>query len=149
MPRPYWQLLWLLAACGDAGSTFCGDSPCNGPPGLPCRCGIASAGSAAPSQDAQLPTTGLQLTNTSRDSVIELKVGDNVVLTLQTIGPGDYGKPELSSAAVSFDGTSLVSPPNPGGPQRSYVFHAVAAGEATLTIPHSVGATFRLTFHVQ
>lgn len=130
--------LWALAACGDEDR--CGDVVCSGSAGLP----AAAAGSASPAQSA-----ALQLTNAAQDSVVELTIGQAVELTLQTIGPGEYADPELSSAAVSFDGKAYAPLQNPGGPKQIYRFHALASGSVTISIAHTQGRpTFTLMFHV-
>jgi hypothetical protein len=90
------------------------------------------------------------LDRTAQGSVIELVVGQTVDLTLATVGPGNYGDPQLSSSAVAFNGSEYPPAQNPGGPTQLYRFHAVAIGSTTLTIPHTQAghASFTLTFHV-
>jgi hypothetical protein len=62
--------------------------------------------------------------------------GDRIEVTLQTIGPGRYDSPILSSGSVRFLGESQGAP-NPGGPLQLFRFDAVATGRADVTIPHS------------
>ena len=64
-------------------------------------------------------------------------VGDKIEVTLQTIGPGQYGDPILSSGSVKFLGESSAGAPNPGGPRQLYQFEAVASGRADISIPHT------------
>lgn len=61
-----------------------------------------------------------------------------VDLTLQTIGGGQYGEPEVSSPAVRFEGMSFPAVQNPGGPTQIYQFRAITQGSAVVTIPHSI-----------
>jgi len=69
-----------------------------------------------------------------------------VDLTLGTVGPGQYGEPTISSAAVRFEGMTLPAAQNPGGPTQLYKFRAVAVGAAVIIIPHDTKpAPFTLT----
>ncbi len=68
-------------------------------------------------------------------------VGDTIEVTLQTIGPGHYGSPVLSSGSVVFLGESSAGPPIPAGPTQLYRFEAVASGLAEITIAHTGGPT--------
>ena len=79
---------------------------------------------------------------TARDSGkdINLAMNQHVYLTLQTVGPGQFGEPELSSDAVRFEGMILPPSQNPGGPTQVYHFRTVAAGTSLLTIPHDSGS---------
>ncbi len=72
-------------------------------------------------------------------------VGDQMDVTLQTIGPGEYAAPGLSSSAVRYLGVSLVGPAIPAGPTQRFVFEVVATGSTEIVIPHtSQGPTFRV-----
>lgn len=62
-------------------------------------------------------------------------VGQQIEITLGTVGPAQYGVPLVSSTAVRLESTALNWPPNPGGPTFVYIFEAVAAGEAQVIIP--------------
>jgi hypothetical protein len=68
---------------------------------------------------------------------ISVPAGAEIDLTLQTIGPGEYGEPQLSSEAVRFLDVPYVSPPIPAGPTQLFRFEAVSPGEATITIQGS------------
>jgi hypothetical protein len=70
---------------------------------------------------------------------VEASVGDTIEITLQTIGPGQYGDPILSSGSLMFLGVSFADKPIPAGPTQLYRFEAVASGQADITIPHTGG----------
>ncbi len=69
-----------------------------------------------------------------------VSVGRKLSVTLQTIGPGSYGTPEISSDAVEFLEMTFPELQNPGGPMQVYEFRAAAPGPADVVIPHSVRA---------
>ena len=80
----------------------------------------------------------ISLSNADSGSTVVAAVGDKIELTLQTIGPGQYGTPSSSSVSVSFLGeSSPPGQPNPGGVRQLYRFAVVASGRADITIPHS------------
>jgi hypothetical protein len=81
-----------------------------------------------------------ELTAKDNGSIVNLAMNQYVYLKLQTIGPGQYGEPVLSSAAVSFEGMTFPTAQNPGGPTQVYQFRTLAAGTALLTIPHDSGS---------
>jgi hypothetical protein len=87
------------------------------------------------------------LTAQDNGSDLNLVMQQAVFLTLQTIGPGQFGEPVISSAAASFEGMTFPKAQNPGGPTQLYRFRAVADGTALITIPHDDGsAPFTVTF---
>ncbi len=97
----------------------------------------------------------ISLQNSDTGRTVAVAVGDELDVTLQTVGPGQYGTPSLSSASVQFLGVSLAGAPNPGGPTQLFRFEASAPGRAELSIQHegeSPGgpalAPFRLTIEV-
>ena len=61
-------------------------------------------------------------------------VGQQIEITLGTIGGPQYGKPVISSPAIRLASTAL-GPINPGGPSFTYIFEAAAEGEAQVTVP--------------
>jgi hypothetical protein len=81
---------------------------------------------------------------------ISAKVGQPIVVTLQTIGGGHYDTPQISSPAIRFEGESPVpaAKQNPGGPTQVYRFTAVAEGEAQIRIPHT-DSNPTVTFTIQ
>ncbi len=76
------------------------------------------------------------LTNDS-SRTISLDVGQELDLTLGTVGPGVYQTPTISSDAVAFLGDSLVGPNSPAGPRQLFRFQGVAAGSAIIVLTHS------------
>lgn len=62
-------------------------------------------------------------------------VGQQIEISLGTVGPRQYGDPEISSPAVQLVSTALEYPQNPGGPRFIYIFEAVAAGETRVRVP--------------
>ena len=84
------------------------------------------------------PGKALSFDNSDTGRVVSAGVGDEIDITLQTIGPGQYDEhPDVSSPAVAFAKVSPVTPPNPGGPRQIFQFKAVAAGHAVITIVHT------------
>jgi hypothetical protein len=83
---------------------------------------------------------------------LTVTVGQQIEITLGTVGPKHYGNPQVSSPAVRLESVAQAGPPNPGGPTFVYIFEAVAVGEAQVRIPiiHSENPdwTKRLTFAV-
>ena len=87
-----------------------------------------------------------QLTSKDNGRFVGLAFHQEVDLTLQTIGPGQFGEPVISSQAVSFEGMTFPTAQNPGGPTQLYRFRTVADGNAVITIPHdNGGAPFTIT----
>ena len=70
---------------------------------------------------------------------ISLKVGQELDLTLGTVGPGVYQTPTISSEAVTVLGDSLVGPNSPAGPRQLFRFQGVSAGSAIIVLTHSGG----------
>ena len=85
------------------------------------------------------PNTLVSLTNADDGRSIAVLVGDGIEVTLQTIGPGEYGTPVLSSGSIRFLGESSPGPQNPGGVRQLFRFEAVAIGRVEITIPHMDG----------
>lgn len=91
------------------------------------------------SQSRSIPQKEVSLNRANDGQKISAKVGQPIVVTLQTIGGGHYGTPQVSSRAVRFE-SAMDAPPqqqNPGGPKQVYRFTAVAEGEAQIRIPHT------------
>lgn len=68
---------------------------------------------------------------------ISLTVGQELDLTLGTVGPGTYQSPTISSDAVEFLGDSLVGPNSPAGARQLFRFQGVATGSAIIVLTHS------------
>lgn len=61
-------------------------------------------------------------------------VGQQIEITLGTVGPPQYGKPEISSPALRLVSTALWRT-IPAGPTFIYIFEAATEGEAQVTVP--------------
>lgn len=69
---------------------------------------------------------------------IGARVGQEVDITLGTVGPGQYDSiPAVSSTVVRFIDAAYVGPPIPSGPQQRFRFTAQASGVAIITFRHS------------
>jgi len=81
-----------------------------------------------------------RLVSTSGDPsrTLWLSVGQELSLTLGTVGPGQYASPPtISGAALQFLADSIVPPFDPGGPHQRFWFRAVAPGQAVVTFRHT------------
>lgn len=99
----------------------------------------AAVGAVLLTLGCNLLNTRVSLTNADNGRSVAVLVGDKIEITLQTIGPGEYGTPVLSSGSIRFQGMDYPRLQNPGGPTQVYRFEAVAAGRAEITIPHLDG----------
>jgi hypothetical protein len=74
----------------------------------------------------------------SESQTLRMSVGQELTVTLQTVGPGAYqSPPDISSSAVRFLHAELVGPFVPAGPTQQFRFRAEARGEAVITFSHS------------
>jgi hypothetical protein len=118
-------------------------------------CGIADA-----RQADMAPTSGkpqvLSLNFSNNGQHLASTVGQQIEITLGTIGPKQYGAPQVSSSAVRLVSVELAGPQNPGGPTFVYIFAATAEGDAQVKIPiiysenpdWAKRLTFAVTIHV-
>ncbi len=83
---------------------------------------------------AATDTNLLSLGSNDNGKRVAVAVGQAIEITLQTIGPQQYGAPKISSHAVHFENVALKMPPNPGGTTQVLRFQAVAEGEATIQL---------------
>ena len=90
----------------------------------------------------------ISVNNENTGQSVVASVGEKIEVTLQTIGPGQYGDPILSSGSVKFLEESSAGTPNPGGPRQLYRFEAVSSGQANITIPHTGGLPNAFTITV-
>jgi hypothetical protein len=105
---------------------------------------------AGGTDDPASTPAALSLSNSNSNSTVTASANQEIDLKLQTIGPGDYTDPSISSASVRFLSVSEPPAQNPGGPTQLFRFEAVTAGSAAITIPHSVdSAPFTVTIVVQ
>jgi hypothetical protein len=102
---------------------------------------------------SQTSPSGNELTlgNGDNGRLLSVRSGDEIRVTLQTIGGGQYDElPSVSSSAVVFLRVTLVTPLNPGGPRQLFEFRAVAAGRAVVSIPHTFqNPRFEITIDVR
>jgi hypothetical protein len=97
-------------------------------------CGSADAQRLdKPSTSIKQPVLSLNFTNNGQH--LTATVGQQIEITLGTVGPPQYGTPQVSSPAIRFRSIALAWPPNPGGPTYVYIFEATAEGEAQVKIP--------------
>ena len=74
----------------------------------------------------------------SRSQTLRLAVGQELDVTLQTVGPGEYETPPLvSSSALRFLNVALISPYVPAGPTQQFRFKGEALGQAIVVFQHS------------
>jgi hypothetical protein len=104
---------------------------------LMASCGNSSSQKVRTSQSITQPELFLNRANDGQH--VSAKVGQPIVVTLQTIGGGHYDTPQISSHAIRFESAVYPPPPeqNPGGPTQVYRFTAAAEGEAQIRIPHT------------
>jgi hypothetical protein len=92
----------------------------------------------------------LELDGSRSGQSVSAVLDQKMVIYLHTIGPGQYGEPQLSSAAVRLLSAGFsAGPPDPGGPAQIFELVAASIGRAELLIPHT-GASppFRLVIDV-
>ena len=76
--------------------------------------------------------------NGAPDRSLSLAPGQQLELTLQSIGPGGYiSPPAISSPAVQFIDVVVVTPAVPAGVTQRFRFRAVAPGQAVVTLQHT------------
>jgi hypothetical protein len=99
----------------------------------------------------------LSLNFESNGQHVFARVGQQIEISLGTVGPRQYGAPEISSPAVRLLSIAQDGPANPGGPRFVYIFEAAAEGEARVRVPVLHGAdvpytndlTYTVTIAVQ
>ena len=80
----------------------------------------------------------LYLKNTNAGQHVAAAVGQLIQITLQTIGPGEYGSAQISCSAIRFENVAFAKEPIPAGPTQIYRFRAVSQGEAQVKIRHVI-----------
>jgi len=104
----------------------------------------AACGATGPS------ASPLKLDNGDNGKAVTVAVGQALDVSLQTIGPGEYEAPSISSSAVRFLSVSQVAPPVPAGETQLYKFEASGPGRASIVIAHTTHSpTFTLTIDVR
>jgi hypothetical protein len=79
-------------------------------------------------------TSLLSLGSSDNGKRVAVGVGQAIEITLQTIGPQQYGAPKISSPTVRYESVALKMPPNPGGTTQVLRFRAVVEGEASIQL---------------
>lgn len=99
---------------------------------------LANAPTYAISPQAGMPSNSrlrvLFLESKDNGHHVTASVGQQIQVTLTTVGPGSYGEAQVSSPAVEFENNALGMPLNPGGPTQIYIFRAANQGEAAIAI---------------
>lgn len=94
---------------------------------------LQAQGPYPPSAGARKHVLSLDFANNGQR--VSAWVGQQIEISLGTVGPRQYGTPEISSPAVRLVSTALDWPLNPGGARFVYIFEAVAVGEARVKVP--------------
>ena len=68
---------------------------------------------------------------------VTLRVGQELDLTVGTLGPGAYEAPIISTGSLVFLSDSLIGPYTPAGPRQLFRFRGVAVGQAIVVLHHS------------
>lgn len=84
-------------------------------------------------RSSRQPVLSLDFKNNGQQVVA--RVGQQIELTLGTIGPKQYGDPLISSHALKLASVALDWPSNPGGSRFIYIFEATSEGEARVNVP--------------
>lgn len=83
--------------------------------------------------------SAIEVDNADSGQAVTAAVGQEIRVTLGTIGPGNYGDPLITSSSVRFLNMSYPKEQNPGGPTQVYRFEAMSVGRADIRIPHEGG----------
>ena len=76
--------------------------------------------------------------NGSRGETLSVMAGQELSLTLQSIGPGEYASPPwVSSAALRFLDVRLVGPAVPAGVTQRFRFAALRRARAIVVFHHT------------
>jgi hypothetical protein len=111
-------------------------------------CGNAAAQQNESPSSINPRVLSLNVTNSGQHVVAT--VGQQVDITLQTIGPAQFGTPQISSPAIRFENVAVKKPWLPAGPTVVYIFELVAKGEAQIQIPSTnPSANFAVTIEVR
>src|SRR5215467_4192757 len=68
----------------------------------------------------------ISLSSPDNGKHVAVAVGQGIEITLHTVGPQQYGAPEVSTAAVRYESVALKMPPNPSGATQVLRFQAVS-----------------------
>jgi hypothetical protein len=110
--------------------------------------GICAAQSPDNASKSRLQVLSLKYDNDGQH--LQATVGEPIEITLQSIGPRQWGPPQVSSPAVRFEHVMLKMPVIPAGPTQLFIFDAAAGGEAKIQIPYAdSGNVFSVTIEVK
>lgn len=71
---------------------------------------------------------------------ISVRVGQQISITLGSVGPGTYDSPpQISSSVLTFLGVDVVPPYTPAGPNQRFRFSAVTPGRAIVEFRRTLG----------
>jgi len=74
----------------------------------------------------------------SEGQTLRVAVGEELDLTLQTVGPGEYrSPPSVSSSSLQFLDATPITPTSRWGIAQVFRFKGVAPGQAIVVIRHS------------
>lgn len=74
----------------------------------------------------------------SQSQTLDIAVGQELDVTLQTVGPGQYlSPPSVSSVSLRFLDVAFVSPSVPAGPTQRFRFEGEAPGQVIVVFQHS------------
>jgi hypothetical protein len=118
---------------------------------------LLPSGGNADAQKNGASLLSLDITNNGQH--LGVTVGQRIEITLGTVGPNQYGHPQVSSPAIRLDSVALAERPNPGGARYIYMFDAAGEGEAQVKFPYrnflsqdpdlAKRLTFTATIHVR
>ena len=75
--------------------------------------------------------------NSDSSQTLSLEVGQELDLTVGTVGPGAYQSPTITGSSVAFLGDSTIGPYTPAGPRQLFRFKGVSVGQAIVVLIHS------------
>ena len=101
--------------------------------GIACGQGEAQNGNLSLKKRNEQPVLSLNFENNGQR--LAARVGQQIEISLGTVGPRQYGTPEISSRAIQLESVALDWPPNPGGPRFVYIFEAISEGHAQVHVP--------------
>jgi hypothetical protein len=108
-----------------------------------------AASTGSDEADAAAASSTLDVGADVEGTTVVVDVGEELILTLQTIGPGNYEEAVVTGEAVESLGSEYATLQNPGGPTQLFHFRGVAPGQATVSIPHTTRPTFAFQIDVQ
>jgi hypothetical protein len=96
---------------------------------------------------------GIVFDRSDSGRTVALAVGQEFEIALDSVGPGGFATPIVSSESVRFLRESVSAPSGPptpgGGKTQRFQFEAVASGRAEVSIPFDPsGWTFGMTVQV-